>query len=337
VSLGELAGRFGLQLHGDPAQLVRRVGTLAGADEGALTFLANPAYRKQLAATRATAVVLAEADRAACPVAALVANDPYLAYARIAALLHPAPTATPGISPRASVDGSALIAEGCSIGPHATIGAGARIAAGAVIGPGCVIGAGCVVGEGTRLHANVTLYPGVRIGKRGLLHAGAVIGADGFGIARGPDGWEKVPQVGGVVIGDDVEVGANTTIDRGAIDDTVIEDGVKLDNQIQIAHNVRVGAHTAIAGNTAIAGSVTIGKRCLIAGGIGIAGHLHIVDDVVITAMTLVSSSIDKKGVYSGSLGFDEQRAWRRNAARFRRLDAAARGKKDGGGGEDDA
>ena len=154
---------------------------------------------------------------------------------------------------------------------------------------------------------------------------------------RGPDGWEKVPQVGGVTIGDDVEVGANTTIDRGAIDDTVIEDGVKLDNLIQVAHNVRIGAHTAIAGSAAIAGSVTIGKRCLIAGGVGIAGHLHIVDDVVVTARTLVTHSIEKKGVYSGSLGFDEQRAWRRNAARFHRLDAAARGKKDSGGGDGDA
>ncbi len=337
VSLGELAGRFGLTLHGDPALAIKRVGTLGGAEAGALTFLANPAYRKQLGSTRATAVVLAEADRAACPVAALVAKDPYLAYARIAKLLHPEPPATAGISPHASVDGSAQIGEGSSIGPRAVIGAGARIAAGAIVGPGCVVGAGSSVGEGTRLAANVTLYPGVRIGARGLIHAGAVIGADGFGIARGPDGWEKVPQVGGVVIGDDVEIGANTTIDRGAIEDTVIEDGVKLDNLIQVGHNVRIGAHTAIAGSAAIAGSVTIGRRCLIAGGVGIVGHVHLVDDVVVMARTLVTHSIEKKGTYSGSLGFDEQRAWRRNAARFHRLDAVARGTKDSGGGEDDA
>jgi len=337
VSLGELATRFGLELTGDPALVVERVATLANAAPGTITFLANPRYRPALAATRASAVVLRGADRAACPVAALVAADPYLAYARIAQLLHPTLAVVPGVDPSASVAPGARIATDAAIGPRAVIGAGTVVEAGAAIGAGSVLGAGCRIGAGTRLAANVTLYDGVVVGARCLIHSGAVLGADGFGIAPSGAGWVKVPQLGTVRLGDDVEVGANTTIDRGAIEDTVLEDGVKLDNQIQVGHNVVIGAQTAIAGCTAIAGSTRIGKRCMIAGGVGIAGHLTIVDEVVVTAKTFVTHSIAKQGVYSGSLGFDEQRRWRRNAARFRRLDEAARGNKDSGGGEDDA
>jgi UDP-3-O-[3-hydroxymyristoyl] glucosamine N-acyltransferase len=337
VALGELASRFGLELTGDPALVVERVATLANAAPGTLSFLANPRYRAALAGTRASAVVLRRADLAACPVAALVAPDPYLAYARIAQLLHPPSAAAAGVHPSAVVDPGAQVDPGASIGPQVSIGPGARVAAGAVIGPGCAIGAACSVGQGTRLGANVTLYDGVMVGARCLIHSGAVLGADGFGIAASAEGWVKVPQVGGVRLGDDVEVGANTTIDRGAIEDTVLEDGVKLDNQIQVAHNVVIGAHTAIAGGTLIAGSTRIGRRCLIGGGVGIAGHLELVDEVVITARTFVTRSIARAGVYSGALGFDEQRRWQRNAARFHRLDAVARGDKDSGGGEGDA
>jgi len=188
-----------------------------------------------------------------------------------------------------------------------------------------VVGAGAVIGAGSRLVANVTICAGVRLGARVLVHPGAVIGADGFGLAREPEGWIKVPQVGSVSIGDDVEIGANTTIDRGAIEDTVIEEGVKLDNQIQVAHNVRIGAHTVVAGCAGISGSTSIGRNCMIAGAVGIAGHLEIVDGVVITGLTMVSRSIHKPGVYSGALPLDEARRWRRNAARFRQLDALAK------------
>ncbi len=335
ITLSELARRFELELVGDGTLAVERVGTLSGAAPGALTFLANPRYRDQLAGTVATAVVLARGDLAACPVAALVATDPYLAYARIAALLYPAPHSTSGIDPTASIAAYAKVANDAAIGPRAVIGAGAVIGARAVVGPGAVVGEGSVVGEDSRLEANVTLYPGVTLGRRCLIHSGAVIGADGFGMAPSPQGWVKVPQVGGVRIGDDVEIGANTTVDRGAIEDTVIGDGVKLDNQIQIGHNCVIGAHTAIAGCTAIAGSTTIGQRCMIAGGVGIVGHIVIVDDVVVTARTFVTHAIPEKGVYSGALGFAEQRLWQRRVARFRRLDGPKGDDKEKDGGED--
>jgi UDP-3-O-[3-hydroxymyristoyl] glucosamine N-acyltransferase len=336
ITLDELARRFELELVGDGALGVERVATLSGAAAGALTFLANPRYKKQLAETKATAVVLTRADLGACRTAALVAADPYLSYARIAALLHPAPHMAHGIDPTASVAAYAKVAPDAAVGARAVIGAGAVIGPRASIGPGAVVGEGCTIGADSRLEANVTLYAGVVLGRRCLIHSGAVLGADGFGMARAPEGWVKVPQVGGVRLGDDVEVGANTTIDRGAIDDTVIEDGVKLDNLIQVGHNVVIGAHTAIAGTTAIAGSTTLGKRCMIAGGVGIAGHLNIVDDVVVTARTFVTHSIDAAGVYSGSLGFDTQRRWQRRVARFRRLDGSKAGDKDTDGGDTD-
>jgi UDP-3-O-[3-hydroxymyristoyl] glucosamine N-acyltransferase len=339
LTLGELAARFGAEVAGDPATEVRAVATLASAGPGALSFLANPRYRKQLASTRASAVVLAPADRAACPVAALVTANPYALFARVAALLNPGPAAEPGVHPHASVHPGARVAPEAEVGARAVLDDGVSVGAGAVIGPGCWLGRGVVIGPGTRLVANVSVYPGVTLGARGLVHAGVVIGSDGFGNARDAGRWVKVPQLGGVVIGDDVEIGANTTIDRGALDDTVIGDGVRLDNQVQIAHGVRIGDHTAIAGCTGVAGSTTIGARCMIAGGIGITGHLEICDDVVITAMTLVSRSITTPGVWSGSLPMDEQGAWRRNSARFRQLDELARriirlerGSGEGGG-----
>lgn len=322
--LSELAARFGAELRGQDG-VIERVATLQHAEPGALAFLANPKYRRHLATTRATAVVLAPEDAADCPVTALVCANPYAVYARIAASLFPEPAFEPGIDARASVAPGARIAPDAYIGPCAVIATDTEIGAGVYVGPGCVVEAGASVGPGSRLVANVTICRGVRIGARALVHPGAVIGADGFGLARDGQVWIKVPQLGSVRIGDDVEIGANTTIDRGALEDTLIEDGVKLDNQIQIAHNVRVGAHTAIAGCTAVAGSSTIGRRCMIAGGVGIAGHLEICDDVVVTAMTLVTHSITRPGVYSGSLPMDEARKWRRNSARYRQLDELAR------------
>jgi UDP-3-O-[3-hydroxymyristoyl] glucosamine N-acyltransferase len=218
-----------------------------------------------------------------------------------------------------------VIASSAGIAACAVVESAATVAEHAYVGPGCVVGAGASIGQHSELGANVTLGRGVRIGARCILHPGAVIGADGFGFAREPEGWLKVPQLGGVVIGDDVEVGACTTIDRGAIDDTVVEDGVKLDNNIQVAHNVRIGAHTIVAACVGISGSTVIGKRCMIAGAVGFVGHLHIADDVVITGQTMVNRSISEPGVYSSALPMDEAKRWRRNSARFRQLDELAR------------
>lgn len=324
-SLGELAVRHGLELRGDPDARVARVGTLQDAGPDAVSFLANPRYRKHLASTRAGAVVLEPALAEQCAVAVLIARNPYAAYARIAADLHPPPRFKPGIHPGAIVDPTATVATDACVGPGAVVEAGARIGAGAFVGPNCVVGAGSELGAGSRLVASVTLCSNVRLGARVLVHPGAVIGADGFGLAREPQGWIKVPQVGGVSIGDDVEVGANTTIDRGAIGDTVLEEGVKLDNLVQVAHNVRIGAHTVVAGCTGISGSTTIGRNCTIAGAVGIGGHIEIPDGTIVTGMSMVSHTIRKPGVYSSAVQFDEAATFRRNNARFKQLDRMAK------------
>jgi UDP-3-O-[3-hydroxymyristoyl] glucosamine N-acyltransferase len=319
VSLGELAVRFGCELRGDPDRPVERVATLANADARSLAFLANPRYRGQLADTRAAAVVMSAAAAADCQAALLLCENPYATYARIAALLHPAPPLSPGVHPTAIVAASARIDPSAEVGPYCAIGAHVTIGARAFLGPHCNLNERVSLGDDVRLTARATLGPGVRIGARSVLQPGVVIGADGFGFAPEKGGWLKVPQVGSVRVGADVEIGANTTIDRGAIEDTVIEDGVKLDNLIMVAHNVRIGAHTAIAACTGISGSVSIGKRCMIGGMAGIAGHLNIADDVVITGGSSVSHSIPAAGVYSSTLPTEEAHAWRRLVARFKR------------------
>jgi UDP-3-O-[3-hydroxymyristoyl] glucosamine N-acyltransferase len=320
LSLGELAVRFGLTLRGEPSLTVRSVATLAHADAGALSFLANSRYRRQLESTRATAVVVSAADEAVCPVAALIDPNPYLAYARIAALIHPQAPPPCGIHPTAVVAAGARIAASASIGALAVVEDDAEIGERVLVGPNCIVQGGVRVGADSRLLSRVTLYPGVRLGERCIVHSGAVLGADGFGFAPDAGTWVKVPQVGGVRIGDDVEIGANTTIDRGAIDDTVVENGVKLDNQIQVGHNVCIGAHTAIAACTGISGSTVIGARCMIGGMVGFAGHLSIADDVVITGCSLVSASIKESGSYSSGMPAVETRMWRRMVAHLRRL-----------------
>lgn len=325
VTLGELAVRFGCTLKGDPDVRVSHVATLEAAGPDAVTFLANPNYRRYLPQTRAGVVIVDPRLADACPGAALLAANPYATYARIAAVLHPLPAAIAGTHPGAFVDAAARVDATASVGPRAVIEAGAVIGARAVIGPGCVVMQGARIGADTRLIANVTLCHGVVIGERCILHPGAVIGADGFGLAPDRGEWLKVPQVGSVTIGNDVEIGASTTVDRGAIDDTVIADGVKLDNQIQVAHNVRIGAHTAIAACSGISGSAVIGQRCMIGGMVGIAGHLTICDDVVVTGESFVSGSIRKPGYYSSGLPIDETTRFRKNAARFTRLDELAR------------
>ena len=324
-SLGELAVRFGLGLRGEPTLRISRVATLAHAGAGSLSFLANPRYRKQMESTHATAVVVGPEHAAACPVAALIDPNPYLAYARIADLLHPRTAPAAGIHSTAVVSAGAKVAPSASVGPLAVIEDGADIGERVVVGPGCVVQRGAVIGADSWLVSRVSLYPGVRIGRRCLLHAGAVLGADGFGFASDAGSWVKVPQLGGVQVGDDVEIGANTTIDRGAIEDTVVEHGVKLDNQIQVGHNVSIGAHTAVAGCVGISGSTTIGRRCMIGGGVGIAGHLTIADDVVVTGCSLVSASIRQAGSYSSGMPTVETRLWRRMVAHLRRLDTKER------------
>jgi UDP-3-O-[3-hydroxymyristoyl] glucosamine N-acyltransferase len=324
-SLAELADRFGLRCHGNADVRITGVGTLAGAGAGQLSFLSNGKYAAQLAGTHAGAVVVREENLAACPVPALVARDPYVAYAKIAALFERLPAAPPGIHPSAVVAAGAKVSAGASIGPCCVIAEGAVIEDGAVLGPHCIVGEDCTVGAQSRLVARVNLVTRVMLGRRVLVHPGAVIGSDGFGLAFDTDHWIKLPQLGGVRIGDDCEIGANTTIDRGALDDTVLEEDVRLDNQIQIAHNVHVGAHTAMAGCAAVAGSARIGRYCMIGGNAGVLGHLELADRVTITAKSLVTHSIRESGEYSSGIPLQENRQWRRNAARFKHLDEYAR------------
>lgn len=323
--IADLARRFGLELRGDGEACVRGMGTLASAQSDQLAFLANPRYAGALANTRAGVVVLRAEHAEGCPVPVLIAADPYLAYAKVAALFDRVPAAQPGIHSSAVVESGARIAASASIGPLCTIAADAVIEDGAVLGPHCVVGEACVVGAQSRLVARVTLVMRVRLGKRVLIHPGAVLGSDGFGIANERGHWVKVPQLGGVRVGDDCEIGANTTIDRGALEDTVLEEDVRLDNQIQVAHNVTIGAHTAMAGCSAVAGSARIGRHCLIGGGAGVLGHLEITDGVTITAMSLVTHSIRVSGEYSSGVPLQENPRWRRNAARFKHLDDIAR------------
>jgi UDP-3-O-[3-hydroxymyristoyl] glucosamine N-acyltransferase len=320
ISLGELATQFGCELIGDPSTIVTRVATLSAADASSISFFSNPNYRQQLGMTGAAAVILRAADAALCPTAALVAANPYLLYAFVAAALHPVPALPAGIHPSAIVAASAVIAKDAHIGPHAVIGDDCIVGDAAVVGAGCIVGDGCVIGAASRLVANVTLVGDVTIGARCILHPGSIIGCDGFGNALGDSGWVKVPQLGGVRIGDDVEVGANSTIDRGAIENTVIENGVRLDNLVQIAHNVRIGEHTAIAAMSGISGSTVIGKRCMFGGQSGTVGHITICDDVTITGKTMVTKSIDQAGTYSGGFPAEAASVWRRRIARFRRL-----------------
>ncbi|MBL8480906.1 MAG: UDP-3-O-(3-hydroxymyristoyl)glucosamine N-acyltransferase, partial [Rhodocyclaceae bacterium] len=289
-----------------------------------ISFLASPRYAHQLADTRAGAVILGAAAAAACARPHIIADDPYLYFARVSQLLNPPPVATPGVHASALCQARELGA-GASVDAHAYVGPDAVIGAGAVIGPGCWIGAGVSVGADSRLVANVSVYPGCRIGQRALIHAGAVIGADGFGFARtAQKSWEKIPQVGIVLVGDDVEIGANTSIDRGALDDTIIEDGVKLDNQIQIGHNCVIGAHTAIAGCVGVAGSTRIGRRCQIGGAAMILGHLSIADDTVISAGSMVAKSITRAGHYTGWVPAAPHADWLRNFAHIRHLEEMA-------------
>jgi len=321
ITLGELSQVSGARLEGDADCKINAVNTLKMAKKGEISFLSNRHYASQLPQTNASAVILSEADFKNCPTHSLVSEAPYLAYAKIASYLYP------DVKFSGAVDKTAVIGTACKIDTSAyisanvVIGSNVVIHAGVFIGPGCVIEENVEIGEASSLLANVTLRYGVTLGKSVKLYPGVVIGADGFGMALDKGQWLNIPQIGSVKIGDNVDVGANSTIDRGAIEDTIIATGVKIDNQVQIGHNVIVGEHTAIAGCSAIAGSTTVGKRCMIGGAVAISGHIQIVDDVIITGMSGVANSIKSPGVYSAGLPITDNKVWRRNIIRFKNLD----------------
>ncbi len=324
--VGWLAQQIGAELRGDPELLIDRVDTLVDGGPGAISFLANLRYQRYLATTKVSAVILAPELAAESPVAAtLLCSDPHLGYARIAALLHPSAEVTGGRHPSAVVAADARIDPSAWIAPQVVIEEGVEIGPGCFIGPGSMIAAGVRIGRDCRLVARVTLCHRVWLGDRVVIHPGAVVGSDGFGFARSPEGWLKIPQLGSVRVEDDVEIGANTTIDRGAIRDTLLEKGVKLDNQIQIGHNVRIGEHSALAACVGISGSTQVGRNCTLGGGVGLAGHLEFGDNTHFTGQSLVTRSFREPGVYSGNLPALSNREWRKAVARFRHLDQLAR------------
>ncbi|WP_079229456.1 UDP-3-O-(3-hydroxymyristoyl)glucosamine N-acyltransferase [Pseudomonas putida] len=325
MTLGQLAEALGATLKGPEALQITGLATLQEAGPGQLSFLANPQYRKYLDNCQAAAVLLKAGDAEGFAGNALIVADPYLAYARISHLFDPKPKAVAGIHPSAVVADDAQVDASASVGPFAVIESGARIGANVSIGAHCFIGARCVVGEGGWLAPRVTLYHDVTIGKRVVIQSGAVIGGEGFGFANEKGIWRKIAQIGGVTIGDDVEIGVNTAVDRGALSDTRIGDGVKLDNQIQIAHNVQIGDHTAMAACVGISGSTRIGKHCMLAGGVGLVGHIDICDNVFISGMTMVTRSITEPGSYSSGTAMQPLADWRKSAARIRQLDDMAK------------
>jgi UDP-3-O-[3-hydroxymyristoyl] glucosamine N-acyltransferase len=319
--LSEIAARLGGRVLGRAEACVSQVATLETAQPAQISFLTNSKYRAQLASTKAGAVILGEADADATGLPRIISDNPYAYFAKVSALLNPLPEGKAGIHPAAVIGAGTKIDATASIAATAVIADGATIGAFSVIGEGCYIGKNAIVGSHARLYPRVVVYHDCVIGDNLIAHSGVVIGADGFGIAMDEGRWIKIPQIGRVVIGNDVEIGANTTIDRGALDDTVIEEGVKLDNQIQVAHNVHIGAHTAIAGCVGIAGSTTIGRYCRIGGSAGILGHLHIADHVEIAAFTLIGKSIREAGSYAAIFPFAKVEDWRKNIVHLRHLD----------------
>ncbi len=317
----DIARELGLVLVGDGSVEVTSVGELKLAQPGDLAFLYQPSYVPHLDSTHASVVILKTEYAEQCPVTAIIADDPYLAYAKASQLLFPRKTGTGVVHLTAVVGAGSKVSASADIGSHASIGKNVSIGDGVMIGANCVVGDGCKIQAWTELRPGVTVLEGVQIGAGCLLHSGSVIGADGFGFANERGVWQKIPQVGSVRIGNNVEIGANTTIDRGAVTDTVIEDGVKLDNQIQLGHNVHVGENTIMACCVKVAGSTRIGKYCMIAGGVGMVGHITVADNVTITATTMITKSIEKQGSYSSGIPFESTSKWRRMVSRFRHLD----------------
>ena len=324
-TLAEIVERLGGEVHGDASTRVSQIATLSSAQPHQISFLANLKYRSQLAGSAEGAFIMGRDAAQASSKPRIIADNPYTYFARVSALFNPSYTAVPGVHSSAVVHPEACIADDASIGANAVVEQGAKIGAGSIIGAGSVVGRDCIIGSACLLYANVTVYHGSVIGDRVILHSGCVIGSDGFGLAPDDGRWLKIPQIGSVVIGNDVEIGSNTTVDRGALDDTVIEEGVKLDNQIQIAHNVRIGAHTAIAACTGIAGSAKIGAHCTIGGAAMIFGHIEIAERVNISTNTLITKSLTQAGTYTSALPFSEHSEWLKNAVQMRHLDSMAK------------
>ncbi|NKB97521.1 MAG: UDP-3-O-(3-hydroxymyristoyl)glucosamine N-acyltransferase [Pseudomonadales bacterium] len=324
LTLGEIAARVGGHVHGDDAMILHGLGSLGAAESGQISHLSSPTYKDQLATTKASAVILKEEHLPECRGAALVVDNPYLTFARVSQFFRIDDAIAGTIDASASIDSSAIIDATASIGANVVIGKNVAVAEGVQIFANTVVGNDCFIGRQTVLRSNVTLYSNVRIGERCVIHSGVVLGADGFGFTPTEEGkWQAIAQVGGLAIGSDVSIGANTCIDRGAIDDTVVEDGVQIDNLVQIGHNCRIGAHTLICGVVGLAGSTTVGKHCVFAGRSGAGGDqpVTICDGVVVSSCAVISQSVDKPGVYSGSMLFHEHSKWRRNALRFASLD----------------
>jgi UDP-3-O-[3-hydroxymyristoyl] glucosamine N-acyltransferase len=322
--LAEIVQRFGGELLGDADVRITQVATLEMAGSGEVSFYANSRYRKQLEQTRADAVILGADSSGSTERPRIVCKDPYAYFARVSAFLNPPAAVAPGTHPLAAIHPTARIATSACIGPFVSIGAGAEVGERSLLAASCALGDNVRIGSDCRLHSGVSVYHDCVVGDRVILHSGVIIGADGFGLAWDGGRWHKIPQIGRVLLGDDVEIGANTTIDRGALDDTVIEEGVKLDNQIQIGHNCKIGAHTAIAGCVGIAGSTRVGRYCRIGGSAMIGGHLEIADHVEISGATGVSKSILKAGTYTAVFPVSLHRDWLRNASYIRHLDALA-------------
>lgn len=323
ITLGEIAQRLGLELRGEASTEITGIANLQDAAPGQLTFLFNSSWRQHLSRTQASAVVLREADAADCPIAALVSPQPRMTWAKVAALFDTTPVPDQTLHATATIAPTARIGEGVTVGPNAVIEEHAQLGDNVTVGAGCYVGRDSIIGEGTRLFANVSVYQDVAIGSHCIVHSGAVLGADGFGFEfDGANGtMVKIPQVYGVRIGDNVEIGAGTTIDRGALNHTRVGNGVKLDNQVQVGHGTSIGDNTVISGCTAIAGSTRIGSYCLIGGAVGIIDNIEITDQVEVTAMTLVSHSITEKGRYSSGTGLWPSRIWKRSVAGFGKLD----------------
>lgn len=323
-SLGELADRLDLALSGDAQKTIVGLAPLERANPAELSFLADRKYLSRLSQTRAGAVILTPELAAHCPVAALHSADPYLSYARATRLFLKVSAPVRGVHTTAQVSATAQVHASASVGPGAVIEAGAVVAEEAVVAAGVYVGRDSRIGRGSRIYPNAVIYHDVWLGEHCTVHSQAVLGADGFGFAQGPGGWEKIYQLGGVRIGDRVEIGAGSTVDRGALDHTVIEDGVIIDNLVQIGHNCRIGRNTAIAGCSGLAGSTIVGAGCTLAGGVGVVGHVEICDNVQITGMTMVTRSITAPGSYSGGTPMGATAIWKRNAVRFSQLDSIA-------------
>ncbi|MEI7374387.1 UDP-3-O-(3-hydroxymyristoyl)glucosamine N-acyltransferase [Dickeya chrysanthemi] len=321
IRLDALAQQLDAQLHGDGDIVITAVASMHSAQAGQITFLSDSRYREQLSSTQASAVVLTEADLPFCNIAALVVKNPYLAYARMAQLMDTTPAPAQGIALSAVIAPDARLGDGVSVGANAVIESGVELGDGAVIGAGCFIGKNARIGAGTRLWANVTIYHNVVLGEKCLIQSGAIIGSDGFGYANDRGNWIKIPQLGTVIIGDRVEIGASTTIDRGALDDTIIGNGVIIDNQCQIAHNVVIGDNTAVAGGVIMAGSLKIGRYCMIGGASVINGHMEICDKVTVTGMGMVMRPITEPGVYSSGIPLQPNKVWRKTAALVMNID----------------